>query len=849
VTTTPHLGRAARPLETHLASFGARVALRAGEQTLSYADLAGRVRDVADAYAGARRLVLLAPGQDIDSVVEYLGALAADQVVLVAGAHTGALVEAWDPDVVVGSRGRDVRREVSAHELHDDLALLLSTSGTTGSPKLVRLGRDGLLANAAAIAESLSIRPDDVAATTLPLDYCYGLSVLHSHLLVGAGLLLTDSSVLDDDFWADVATHGVTTIPGVPHTFELLERSGFAERSTPSLRTLTQAGGRMAPERVRVFAELGQRRGFDLFVMYGATEATARMSVLPSDLAATAPTSIGRPLPGTSFRLDARNDEGVGELVFTGPNVMLGYATVPADLALGRAVDELRTGDLARERPDGLWEIVGRCNRIAKVCGLRLDLDHVERALSARGFVVAAADGGDRLVIGIVDGARPVDVPALLAIATELTGLPVALVDAVVLPDLPRVANGKVDYRALAEDPLVEQRALRVGRGRGSDRSAVTPADVTALFATLLARPDAQPTQSFVDLGGDSLSYVEASLRLERLLGELPAGWPSKPAAALADAAGPRRWGRAVETNVVLRAMAIFTIVASHSNLITIMGGAHVLLAIVGFNLGRFQLGDQSRRERTRSMLRGVSRVVVPSVLVIGTVAAISSDITWKQAALLTTFTEWNWSEPRWSYWFIEALTLSTLLLAALLAVPAVDRASRRWPFALPVALTVALTPARFDLLGIPGDHVHRLNGMLWLVTLGWAISQARTIRHRLVVTALTLWLAPGFFLVGGPIRPAYLVVGLLALIWLPQVRLPAVAAPLVGMVAASSLWIYLLHWQVYPHFEMSSPVLATVLSLAVGVASAEGVRRCGPAVSRLTGGLGNRLGNCLGNR
>ncbi|WP_310527924.1 AMP-binding protein, partial [Nocardioides sp.] len=177
MTATPHLGRAARPLETHLASFGERVALRTGEQTVSYADLAGRVRDVADAYAGARRLVLLAPRPEIESVVEYLGALAADQVVLVAGSHLDALIEAWDPDVVVGADGRDIRRDESAHELHPELALLLSTSGTTGSPKLVRLGLDGLLANATAIAESLSIRPDDVVATTLPLHYCYGLSV------------------------------------------------------------------------------------------------------------------------------------------------------------------------------------------------------------------------------------------------------------------------------------------------------------------------------------------------------------------------------------------------------------------------------------------------------------------------------------------------------------------------------------------------------------------------------------------------------------------------------------------------------------------------------------------------
>ena len=317
----------------------------------------------------------------------------------------------------------------------------------------MRLGRDGLLANAAAIAEALAIRPDDVAATTLPLHYCYGLSVLHSHLLRGAGLMLSDDSVLDERFWVDVTTHGVTTIPGVPHTFELLERSGFAERSTPSVRTLTQAGGRMAPERVRVFAELGQRRGFDLFVMYGATEATARMSVLPSDLAATVPTSIGRPLEGTDFHLEGVGADGVGELVFTGPNVMLGYATEPADLALGRTVTQLHTGDLARELPGGLWEITGRCNRIAKVCGLRIDLDHVERTLCDRGFVVAAADGGERLVVAIVDGARPVDAHALTGIACELTGLPAALVDVVVLPDLPRLANGKVDYSALVERP------------------------------------------------------------------------------------------------------------------------------------------------------------------------------------------------------------------------------------------------------------------------------------------------------------------------------------------------------------------------------------------------------------
>ncbi len=833
VTTAPEVRPTPAPLIAHLASFGERRALVTADETLTYADLAARVEQAAAAYAGGRRLVLLTPGNDVDSVVEYVAALAAEQVVLVSSAEAApALVEAYAPDVVAGPQGREWRSAEPAHDLHPELALLLSTSGSTGSPKLVRLARDGVLANAAAIAEALGIRDTDLAVTTLPLHYCYGLSVLHSHLFRGAGLLLTDLSVVDECFWGLVREHGVTTVPGVPHTFELLDRAGFADRDLPSLRALTQAGGRMPPERVLALAELGQRRGYDLFVMYGATEATARMSVLPPDLALVAPESIGRPLPGTSFELAPVPDAepGVGELVFTGPNVMMGYATSPAGLADGRTVEALRTGDLARRRDDGLWEVVGRTSRIAKVCGLRVDLDRVERTLARGGVVAAVADAGERVAVGVVDGARPVDPDVVRRAAADAAGLAPTGVAVVVLPDLPRLANGKVDHRALAT--LVRDVPDAPAGGAAGQASAT---DVTSLLARLLGRPDARPDDSFVDLGGDSLSYVEVSLRLEELLGHLPAGWPTLPATALAAAtpSARRRWGVAVETNVVLRALAIVTIVGSHANLFTLLGGAHVLLAIVGFNLGRFQLGDRSRRERTRAILRGLARVVVPSVAVIGVVAALSRDITWKQAALITAFTEWSWSEPRWSYWFIEAMVLAVLVLAALLAIPAVDRATRRHPFGTPVVLTLLLLPTRYDLVGMPGDHVHRAHGVLWLLTLGWAMSQARTTAQRLVVSVVAVALVPGFFSIGGVERHVYLALGLLALTWVPRVRLPAPAAYLVGVVAASSLWIYLLHWRVYPWFEVQWPLLATLLSLAVGVVAATVVRRAAATVVR----------------
>lgn len=832
MTTAPEVRPTPAPLIAHLASFGERRALVTAEETVTYADLARRVERAAAAYAGGRRLVLITPGNDIDSVVDYVAALAADQAVLVSSPTAApGLAEAYEPDVVVGRGGPERRGADSRHDLHPDLALLLSTSGSTGSPKLVRLTRDGVLANAAGIAESLGIRDTDLAATTLPLHYCYGLSVLHSHLLRGAGVLLTELSVVDECFWSLVREHGVTTIPGVPHTFELLERAGFADRDVPSVRALTQAGGRMDPARVRAFAELGQRRGFDLFVMYGATEATARMSVLPPDLALVAPGSIGRPLPGTSFELAPveHAEPGVGELVFSGPNVMMGYAESPAELAAGRTVEVLRTGDLGRQRPDGLWEVAGRISRTAKVCGLRIDLDRVERSLALSGTVAAVADAGDRIVVGVVDGARPVDEVVVRNAAAQAAGIAPTGVEVVVLTDLPRLANGKVDHRALAG--LVPRPDAPAPAPSGP---AVSAERVASLLGTLLGRPDARPTDSFVTLGGDSLSYVEASLRLEALLGHLPPGWPSMPAAALADAVpSRRRRGVPVETNVVLRALAIVTIVGSHANLFTLLGGAHVLLAIVGFNLGRFQLGERTRRERTRAILRGVARVVVPSVLVIGTVAAFSRDITWKQALLLTAFTEWSWSEPRWSYWFIEALTLAVLVLAGLLALPFVDRATRRHPFGTPIVLTLVLLPTRYDLVGMPGDHVHRAHGVLWLLTLGWAMSQARTTGQRLLVSGLAVALVPGFFSVGGLDRHLYVALGLLALAWVPQVRLPAVVAPVVGVLAASSLWIYLLHWRVYPRFEVEWPLLATLLSLAVGVLAATVVRRGGQAVGR----------------
>ena len=830
---TPATARDAfwRRLEEH----GHATALRDGDAAVSYADLADLADGVATRLGTTRRLVLVRARNDLATVVALLGCLRGGHPVLLTDASSAAAVEglvaAYDPDVVIGAAAGPPatptvdlreRRPGSAHDLHPELALLLSTSGSTGSPKLVRLSAANLASNAAAIASSLGIRRTDCAATTLPLHYCYGLSVLTSHLAAGATVALTSLSVVDPCFWQLVRSARVSSFAGVPHTFELLDRIGFGSLELPSLRYLTQAGGRMDPATVRRYAELGRARGFDLFVMYGATEATARMAVLPPDLALTRPDAVGRAVPGGSFSLafpaDGDGRPGpVGELVYSGPNVMLGYAESPEDLARGRDLDVLRTGDLARVASDGLVEIVGRVSRIAKVFGLRLDLDRLESALREAGVVGAVADGGDRVVV-----ATEGDPGQTVTTTLRRLGVPPAAVVVRTGP-VPRLPSGKPDYPAIAR---LAGDSVELPARRGATARTENVADV---FRVVLGRPDVRPRDTFVSLGGDSLSYVEASLRLESLLGRLPADWHTLPVAALqrlatttADGAaeGRCRRLRTVETNVVLRALAIVMVVGSHANLFTLLGGAHVLLGVAGYNFARFQLVDLPRRERVRRLLRSTLRIVVPSVLWLGFAAATS----WKYGPLNVVLLNGvlgsrEWTES-WHYWFVEALVWTLVGLTALLAVPVVDRLERRYAFWLPYGLALAALLTRYDVVRLlGGDYIHRAHVLLWLFALGWAAARAPTWRHRALVSATVVATVPGFFADGQHARELVVVVGLLLVTWVRQVRVPTVIARSAGVLASASLYVYLCHWQIYPAYEFELPWLATSLSLAAGIA------------------------------
>ncbi len=823
MTLLLHPGRTRAPTAPRvldLAGHGTRLAVRTAGESLTYADLARRVDDTAALLGPTRRLVLVEGANSLDALVSHLAALTHGHVVLLAapGEPARRLTEAWDPDVVVRDGAVRERRDGTRHDLHPDLALLLSTSGTTGSPKLVRLSHDNLRSNAASISDYLRLTPDDRAITSLPLHYCYGLSVVHSHLLVGAALVLTDTSVVDECFWRLAESAGATSFAGVPYTFELLERSGFDPGRVPTLRQVTQAGGRLDPDRVRSWSARGRRAGWDLVVMYGATEATARMAWLPPALADAHPDSIGVPVPGGSFRIDPvpESPPGVGELVYSGPNVMLGYAEAAPDLGRGRDVTELRTGDLARE-VDGLVEVVGRCGRHAKLFGLRLDLDHLERLVA-----------GTEVRCVVVDGTlhafhtRPRGSDRLREAVAAASGLPTSAVRVTRLDTLPRTAAGKPDLPALAEHArLLDQPADEVP-------ATTTLEAVRRDYAVVLGRPDVDPADSFAGLGGDSLSYVELATRLGRRL-DLPRDWHTRP---IEDLAPDRRLrgrrgvarrvprGVRLDTSVVLRALAIVGIVGTHANLLTVVGGAHLLLAVAGHNFARFQLSGATRERRLRHGLASLAQLVLPATVWIGGVALLTGFYSPATALFLNGLLGSDGWTVQWQYWFLEALVWLTALALALVAVPGLDRLERHSPWGVALGLVGCALAVRFAWVGLQAGTTERYTiGVvaLWFA-LGWAAFRADTVARRWVVVTLTAVGTVGYF--GDPVREGLIVLGVALLVHVPTLRVPARLVTPVSVTASASLFVYLTHWQVYPHLEDVFPLGATLASFAVGIAA-----------------------------
>ena len=342
-------------------------------------------------------------------------------------------------------------------------AVLVFTSGTTSRPRAVMVSHDNVVANTASIVEYLGLRRDDRMLVVLPFSYCFGASLLHTHLSVGATLVLCETQAFPETIVETIAAEGCTGFAGVPSSYQLLLRaSSFESRPLPSLRHLQQAGGRLPVAHVQRVVEAQPHAR--LFVMYGQTEATARIAYLPPELLASKAGAVGRAVPGVQLRVTG--DDGVelptgsvGEIRVRGANVTRGYWQDDAGTAAKFVDGELRTGDFGRMDEDGLLHVVDRGDDFIKSWGYRVSSHEVEDAALELGAVAAAAavgrpdlDAGEAVVLfatvrpGHELAADDIEAHLRVRLAKHLVPQEVRLLD-----QLPLNQNGKVVKTRLRE--------------------------------------------------------------------------------------------------------------------------------------------------------------------------------------------------------------------------------------------------------------------------------------------------------------------------------------------------------------------------------------------------------------
>lgn len=802
------------------------------EGAVTYGELARRADDFAARLGPERSLVVLDAEASLDGIAAYLGAVTNGHAVALLAPGSGdaraRAVAALRPTWVVPSgsgRREPLRLRNDAPELHPELALLLATSGSTGAPKYVRLSAGNLTSNAEAIAATLGILRTDRALLSLPIGYAYGLSVLHSHLVAGASLLLTRRSIADPGTWRLFDASEGTTVAGVPHGYEILDAIGFDRLPLPHLRMLTQAGGRMAPEQVRRWARRAAERGWKFFVMYGQTEATARITCLPHDAAEAHPDCVGAPLPGSRVSIvDAdgklvTSPGAVGELVVEGPGVMLGYATSEGDLALGRTVERLATGDLAARTEAGWIRITGRRSRFVKPFGLRIGLDELEHALGAEGFRVACGGSDAGIVVLTTDADAG---PRIGARVRSRHRLPASAVRVLEVADFPRLPSGKVDLEAVSR--------LAAPGGTGRPRRTVRD-----LYSELFPGRTVGDHTSFVELGGDSLTYVEASLGIESILGHLPRGWERRSAAAL-DAVAPEReeTGR-VETATALRAFGVTAVVANHFLPHGMSGGAHMLLVVAGFHFARFQVPQIGRTGSARPAFATAFHIALPAALVLLALQAVRGVFD-----PLPILLAGNWIEPRpgtRNAWFLALLVQVLLTAGALLAIPSVRRRVAADPLrsALAVAAGAAVVAGAAGMVGDASAIRDRTpQRLFWMFALGWLLHAAAERGRRWTATAAAATLAGAHVALAERPRDAlpaalWIVAGSALLVHTESIRVPSRLRRGVALVAGASMFIYLTHFSVSeaawnvgirgPNGAVTA-ILHLLLALGAGVAA-----------------------------
>ena len=341
--------------------------------------------------------------------------------------------------------------------LYEELSFLLPTSGSTGSPKLVRHSYLNIDANSKNVAKAFDLQGDECAMLTLPIYFTQGLSVMCSHLYAGACVFLTDAPLTTREFWDSMKNEKITSFTGVPYSYEVLDKLRFYTMKLPDLKVISQGGGRLPDELFKKLSSYAGNNGKKFYATYGATETTARMSCLAPEYSDSKCGSIGKPLPGCEMWIedDLGNEVTVpgekGEIIFKGDNVTLGYAESADDLAKGDERNGIyRTGDLAYKDEDGFYYITGRLSRFIKIFGFRISLDETERLVKSTFGNDFACVGNDKLLC-VFTSDQNVDAHELLLFLKNKLQMNISCFRVNLLDEIPKNSYGKTNYSQLSE--------------------------------------------------------------------------------------------------------------------------------------------------------------------------------------------------------------------------------------------------------------------------------------------------------------------------------------------------------------------------------------------------------------
>lgn len=295
------------------------------------------------------------------------------------------------------------------YQLANDLALLLSTSGSTGSPKLVRHSYQNIESSATNVAQFFKLDSSDRAFAFLPMFYTMGLSVINSYLRAGASILLVKVSMTDVKFWSLLKEGGATSITGVPYSFEILKKMRFFRMKLPNLKIISQGGGKLSEELYQDCIKFASDNNILFIPTYGQTEGTARMAFLDSSFSISKKGSIGKAIPNgvlsiiDGFGVETFEGVATGEMVYRGENVTLGYANKIEDLnEKDQRNGILHTGDLVKRDEEGFYFIVGRKSRFLKLYGIRISLDEIEKLITNAFKVECVCGGNDYKMIVLI---------------------------------------------------------------------------------------------------------------------------------------------------------------------------------------------------------------------------------------------------------------------------------------------------------------------------------------------------------------------------------------------------------------------------------------------------------------